>query len=150
MRELFEQLYWAETESAVDRIINKHADIFEQKNWVPYGDTYSNYSIIENQQGHPVAALIEKLTNSADAILTKRCYQEGIDPKSEDAPRSVEQAVEKFFPDNKNWDLPSSRLKQSESIQVLAHGPKGKHLWLFMMMGKDRLLKILIILYYLY
>ena len=124
MKELFEELYWAETESAVDGVISRHADIFEQKNWVPYGKTESNFSVIENQQGNPVAALIEKLTNSIDAILMKRCYQEGIDPRSENAPRSIEQAVEKFFPDNKNWDLSKDRLKQSKDIQVLAHGPR--------------------------
>lgn len=124
MKELFEKLYLAEKESDVDRIIDEHADIFKQENWFPYGNTDSNYSIIENQQSNPIAALIEKLTNSIDAILMKRCYEEGINPKSDNAPQSMEQAVERFFPDNKNWDLPSRELRQSENIQVLAHGPR--------------------------
>ncbi|MEO8666374.1 MAG: hypothetical protein ABI462_12850, partial [Ignavibacteria bacterium] len=72
----------------------------------------------------PIPALIEKITNSIDAILTKKCYEHGIEPKSNLAPRSMEDAIQKFFPDNKNWDLPSFRKKQSENIQILADGPR--------------------------
>ncbi|RME04382.1 MAG: hypothetical protein D6816_09780 [Bacteroidetes bacterium] len=54
----------------------------------------------------------------------KRCLEEGIDPKSPQAPRSVEDAVKRFFPNAKNWDLPSFRAQQAEAIQILADGPR--------------------------
>ena len=68
-------------------------------------------------------ALVEKLTNSIDAILMKRCMQEGIDPKSKEAPRSVEDAVKRFFPKADNWDLSKYRTQQAEQLQIIAHGP---------------------------
>ncbi|GAK59224.1 hypothetical protein U27_06201 [Candidatus Vecturithrix granuli] len=54
----------------------------------------------------------------------KKCYEAGIDPKSPKAPRSIEDGVERFFPDWKNWDLSSFRKAQAEEIQILADGPK--------------------------
>ena len=62
--------------------------------------------MVENQQASPIPALIEKITNGIDAILMRRCLEEGTDPRSEEAPRSIESAVGRFFPENKNWDLP--------------------------------------------
>jgi len=48
----------------------------------------------------------------------------GKDPKSDDAPDSMEEAIKVFFPNSKSWDLPTYRKKQAESIQILADGPK--------------------------
>lgn len=122
-KELFEKLFFAKTEEEVDLIINSNPDIFEQKNWVPIGGNESNFGIIENQQSSPIAALVEKVTNSMDAILMRKCYEAGINPKSPQAPNSMEEAVNKFFPNQKDWDLPTFRRKQSEEIQVIADGP---------------------------
>ena len=87
-------------------------------NWQPLGGNDNNYGIVENQQANPVAALIEKITNSIDAVLTKKCLKAGIDPKSKDAPQSMEKAKETFFPEHKNWDMIENRNKQAESIQI--------------------------------
>ncbi len=54
----------------------------------------------------------------------KRCYEEGIEPKSTDAPKSIEDAISKFFPNSSNWDLPGSRSQQAEDIQIIADGPR--------------------------
>lgn len=122
---LFEQLYFASTEEDVKDIILSNPKIFNQENWFPLGENYSNYGVIENQQSSPIAALIEKLTNSIDAILLKKCYEAGIDPKSSIAPNSMDDAIEKFFPnEHKNWDLASFRKSQSENIQIIADGPR--------------------------
>jgi hypothetical protein len=40
------------------------------------------FGIVRNQQSNPIVALVEKVTNSIDAVLMKRCYEEGIDPSS--------------------------------------------------------------------
>ena len=120
---LFFSLYNAKTEEEVEVIISKSESIFNPKNWVPIGGNESNYGIIENQQSNPIAALVEKVTNSIDAILTKKCLETGVQPDAPQSPKSMEEAIKQFFPDYKNWDLPSPRRKQSEEIQVIADGP---------------------------
>ena len=119
-----EQLFWtfflAKGENQLDDVIQSVSSLFGNANWFPLGGNESNFGVIENQQSNPVAALVEKLTNSVDAILMRRCLEGGIDPKSISAPRSVEEAVERFFPEHKNWDLTAKRNLQAQSIQVLA------------------------------
>ncbi|MGD2090584.1 MAG: hypothetical protein PVH61_30710 [Candidatus Aminicenantes bacterium] len=67
---------------------------------------------------------MEKITNSIDAILMRRCYEERIDPKSSEAPRSMQEAIERFFPDYKYWDMIRNRKGQAERIQIIADGAK--------------------------
>jgi hypothetical protein len=119
-KSLFLLLYNAGTEEDVQQIIDKHTGVFENKNWGPIGNNESNYGIIENQQANPIAALVEKVTNSMDALLTKKCLEAGINPESELAPASMSKAITRFYPDHKQWDLPTLRRKQAEEIQVIA------------------------------
>ena len=123
-KELFEKLFYSSTEKDVDDIINSQPEIFRQENWHPYGDNESFYGVIENQQASPVPALVEKITNSIDAILTRKCFEAGIEPTSAEAPKSMEEAITKFFPEYKKWDLSSFRKTQSENIQIIADGPR--------------------------
>jgi len=123
MKSLFLLLYNAKTEEEIEEIIIKKAEIFKTSNWVPIGNNESNYGIIENQQSSPIAALVEKVTNSIDAILTKKCLEAGIQTDAKDAPKSMYEAIQLFFPDHKQWDLPSFRRKQAEEIQIIADGP---------------------------
>ncbi|MHA7056445.1 hypothetical protein ACWGOQ_0004450 [Aquimarina sp. M1] len=118
---LFEKLYSAKDEDELSEIIGVYPDIFDDKNWKPLGDNESNYGVVKNQQSNPIAALIEKVTNAVDAILTKECLVSGINPKSLEAPKSMDEAIIRFFPEN-NWDLSSFRKKQSENIQIIADG----------------------------
>ena len=120
---LFIKLFNAKAEEEVDTIMLAYPDAFKKENWVPIGNTESNFSVIENQQSNPIAALVEKITNSIDALLMKKCLQQGIDPKSNQAPKSMDEAIERFFPNNKSWDLQSFRRTQSEEIQIVADGP---------------------------
>jgi hypothetical protein len=124
LEKLFNELFFSPTEIDVDRVIAKYPEIFKQENWFPYGENEGSFGVIENQQASPIPALVEKITNSIDAILMRKCYEAGINPKSAAAPKSMEEAIKKFFPDNKRWDLPSFRKKQSEHIQILADGPR--------------------------
>lgn len=119
-------LYRAKCEEKVQEILDKHADLFATTNWKPLGNNLSNFSIVKNQQSNPIAAIIEKVTNSIDAILTKKAVEAGIDPRSSAAPQSMEEAVERFFPNN-NWDLSGQRKQQALDIQVIAdgEGPRG-------------------------
>lgn len=123
LKKLFLNLYNAVTEEELHEIIVNYPEIFDNKNWVPIGHNESNYGIIENQQSNPIAALVEKVTNSMDALLTKKCLEAGISPESDEAPKSMDEAIKKFYPDHKQWDLTTWRRKQAEEIQVVADGP---------------------------
>lgn len=124
MKELFDKLYFAQTEDAVDKIVNAHSDIFKSENWYPLGDNENYFAVIENQQSSPIAALIEKITNSIDAVLMRKCLEASTVPKSSQAPQSMEEARRIFFPKHRDWDLARFRNQQAESIQILADGPK--------------------------
>jgi hypothetical protein len=127
-RKLFEQIYKAKDEIELQFVIEVNPTVFENTNWKPLGNNKSNYGVVKNQQSSPIAALIEKTTNSIDALLTKKCLELGIDPKSETAPKSMNEAVELFYPNN-NWDLRSYRIAQAQEIQIIADGkgPRSKN-----------------------
>lgn len=67
--DLFFQLFQAKDESEVLEVIESHPGIFDDSNWKPLGQNESNYGVVKNQQASPIGALIEKLTNSIDAIM---------------------------------------------------------------------------------
>ena len=117
----FKELYFARTEDEIDKVINARPEIFKQENWYPLGGNENNFGIIENQQSNPIAALIEKITNSIDAVLMRRCLEADIDPKSEEAPKSMEEAKAKFFQDHKNWDL--SRFQENNRQKAFKLSP---------------------------
>ncbi len=97
MKNLFEELFHAPTEDAVNNIIQSYSIFHDPSNWRPYGNTQSNFSVVENQQSNSVASLVEKLTNSIDALLMKKCYEAGIEPQSHDAPKTMDEDVHKFY-----------------------------------------------------
>ena len=119
MKNLFNNLFHAPTENSVNEVIQNNPIFHDPNNWHPYGDTESNFSVVENQQANPVPALVEKLTNSIDAILMKKCFEAGIDPRSNNAPKNMEKAVHAFF-DYENFDLQTYRNNVAEDIQILA------------------------------
>ncbi|MGH2666712.1 hypothetical protein [Flavobacterium sp.] len=120
---LFQSLYYCKTETDIDKLISEDSNLSNNINWFPIGKNESNFSIIENQQSNPIAALVEKVTNSIDAILMRKCLEQGLDPKGKETPKSMDEAVDLFFPDNKKWDLNTFRRNQAEEIQILADGP---------------------------
>lgn len=119
MKELFDHLFYAPTENTIDAIIQNNLIFHNSQNWHPYGDSESNFSVVENQQANPVAALVEKLTNAIDAILMKKCYEQGTDPRSPKSPRSMDEAVRRFYK-YENFDLQAYRNEVAQDIQILA------------------------------
>jgi len=99
-KDLFFSIYNAKDEEELLDIISSHPKIFDDSNWKPLGNNDSNYGVVKNQQSIHIAALIEKITNALDAILSKECYVGGVEPKSKEAPRSMEEAIERFLPKN--------------------------------------------------
>ena len=101
---LCQRLLEAETETAVVSIL-KEAGYWENSTaWRPYGDLDNNYGTIGNQQGEAIAALVEKIINSIDARLTNECLARGEDPESPNAPRSIREAVHRYFEDKRPFD----------------------------------------------
>ena len=121
---LFWDLYKAAIERDVDKVLERHGLDGNPAHWRPYGQNESNFGVVENQQSSPIPALIEKITNGIDAILMRACIEQGIDPRSEEAPRSIDEALERFFPDHKSWDLRHRRRQLAERLQILADGPR--------------------------
>lgn len=129
MEEIFWKLYNADTEEEIDKILLSNSIFSDPKNWKPYGNNQGNFGTFESQQNHPVPALIEKITNSIDAILIKECKLRGIDPKSPEAPKSMSKAVELFYnvKDGEIGELSEKQRRElAENIQVLAVGDKSQ------------------------
>src|SRR5690554_7067633 len=76
LKALFESIYNCKTESDIDNLISVNPYLSNTENWFPIGQNESNFSIIENQQSNPIAALVEKVTNSIDATLMKKRSEE--------------------------------------------------------------------------
>ncbi len=96
-RELCLSLMRADSEAAVFEVLGA-AGLWENKRvWRLYGDRENDFSTIGNQQNRPDAALVEKLVNSVDARLMHECMAHGITPESPAAPRTIREAVARFF-----------------------------------------------------
>lgn len=97
IKELCMQLAKANSENEVIYFL-KGAGYWENQDaWEYYGDIENNYSIIGNQQSTPDSAIVEKIINSVDAVLTRECLLKNIDPESSEAPQSIKEALVEFF-----------------------------------------------------
>ena len=122
---LFRKLLDAATESEVDAIF-EHYDLLQKPEfWRPYGDNEAMFGVVENQQANPVPALVEKVMNGIDAILEKKVLEDGIDPRSPKAPQSLKDALERYFPGHKNWDIGQARRERARDLQIVASGPRS-------------------------
>lgn len=120
-------LLQSETEEEVISALKKYGYWEDRSVWKPYGDMPNNRSIVGNQQSSSVAALVEKLVNSIDAILMAECYRKGIDPKSPQAPKSMREAAEIYFgiKDGRIQSIDTSgRREFAERIQLVATGTR--------------------------
>jgi len=133
-KNLCKDLLRAETEQAVISLLTKAGYWGRPSAWRLYGDRDGNYATIGNQQSRPEAALVEKIINCVDARLMNECQRQGIDPKSDSAPRSIRHAVSRYFEGRElrgevggtvqSW--PKTRQKeQSEFITVSATGSRS-------------------------
>ena len=96
-KEILLSLLEAKTAEEVKAIVDGNV-FFKTCEWIPYGGRSNNVGAVDGQMREADNALMEKITNSIDAILMRRCYEESIDPRNHnEAPKSVSDAVEKFF-----------------------------------------------------
>lgn len=95
-RKLLESLLSSVSTKDVREIIEKCS--FTDNDWKPYGRRDKNWDIVSNQQTNAVGALTEIITNSIDAVLSRKAYESGIeDLRSEQAPQSMQDAVRSFY-----------------------------------------------------
>lgn len=121
----------AENEAEVIEILKQHNLWDDSRHWRLYGDKEGNFSQAGNQQSYPEAALAEKLVNSIDARLQKKCLEAEIHPESENAPVSIRDAVARFYEGRSsasdeagtlaNWSS-SQRTDEARNITLAATG----------------------------
>ena len=97
MKALFNALWHAKNAEEVSRIIEKSSVLSKEGNWLPYGGTKENLALVSAQTTHPVRAINEKIMNAIDALLERKCLEHGIDPKSDDAPDTLREALLLFY-----------------------------------------------------
>lgn len=126
------RLIRADSEDEVVKILSENGYWDDLHAWRDFGDNDNNYSTAGAQQSDPVAALVEKLVNSADARLMNECLSSGIQPDGADAPQSVREAVARFIEKSsnptsdaagriENW-TPSERRDNARKITLAATG----------------------------
>jgi hypothetical protein len=127
MLNLCQSLIEAVSEEEVIQILMKEGYWEDQRHWNFYGDNENNFSVIGNQQSLPESAIVEKIINSVDAVLMRECLKRKIAPESQEAPRNIVEALERFFRISQGslWDINvSARKKLAENISFVATGKK--------------------------
>ncbi len=124
MKDLCLKLAAAVSENEVTRVIETNPITKRKENWRRYGDT-NNIGTVTGQSPKPVPSLVEKITNSIDAMLIKACREYGDDPQSPTTPRSMEEALQKYF--NLNDDIycqySNEKIRNlAANIQIIAEG----------------------------
>jgi hypothetical protein len=118
----------ASSEEGVLKIIEKTPVLSKPENWRHYGDVPNNLGTVTGQSPQAVPSLIEKITNSIDALLIKACRIKGENPEGPEAPKSIEEAVERYFGFNEATysNLTDSiRREIASDIQVIGEGSKA-------------------------
>ncbi|MGA2911444.1 MAG: hypothetical protein ABSE17_02275 [Candidatus Levyibacteriota bacterium] len=99
---------------------------FSQGKWLPYGGFSNNTGIVNGQMREPENSLIEKITNSIDAILMRKCQESGIDPKDQTkSPKDMEDAINIYFGGREQIRKNRSELAK-QMIRVTAEGKREK------------------------
>ncbi|WP_260482577.1 hypothetical protein [Sphingomicrobium flavum] len=91
------ELIRADHEDTVVTILKSAGYWDDPEAWRDLGDNENNYAAAGAQQTDSVAALVEKLVNSADARLMNACLEAGIEPESSKAPQSVREGVARLI-----------------------------------------------------
>lgn len=132
-QELCLNLLRADTEEEVISLLKQQGYWDDPAVWKPFGGTEDNFSTMGNQSSTPEVALVEKVVNSVDAVLTSECWLTGIRPDSDEAPKSIAEAVARFFHgegsatyrmgDLAKWD-DSKRRRVADRITLAATGAR--------------------------
>lgn len=117
----------AQDEDEVTRIISSNSILSNPKNWRAYGAANNNMGTATGQSPEAVSSFVEKVVNSIDAIMIKKCIDFGESPKSERSPHSMEDALKRYFNlDEEEYARSSDKAKRglAEDIQIIADGKR--------------------------
>jgi hypothetical protein len=117
----------APSEKKALEILESNSLMKDPNNWRPYNEETRNWDRIGAQAADPIPALAEKVTNCIDAVLTRACWEKKINPVSDDAPKTMREAVNKFFnvPEGNIGNLSrSQRTGLASNIQIIVTGSK--------------------------
>lgn len=119
------ELLEAEDEASAIAALEKRDLLKTPDRWRYLGNMPNNQSIVHGQQSTPAAALVEKITNSLDAILIRRCKASGIDPRSPSAPQSMSEAVETFLGDDL-VDRTTAQIRSFAEVSMVLYATGSK------------------------
>jgi hypothetical protein len=116
-----------ETAEQVAQLVDNEM-LFKNCLWKPYGNTENNARSVEGQMKSSSNALVEKITNSTDALLMRRCYEvDGVEPESGDIklPKTLSEAIARYFGSEEEIDKNRSEWARQHLV-ILADGDKKK------------------------
>lgn len=123
--ELCLKILACETANEIRDLID-HSAFFKGGSWLPYGGRSNNSGVITGQMKEPENSLIEKITNSIDAILMRKCLEEGVDPKDQArSPENMEEAINRYFGGREKIRTQRSDIAK-QLIRLTATGRKDK------------------------
>jgi hypothetical protein len=119
------ELLVADSEERVIEILEGRGYWQNEEAWTYYGGVENNFATIGNQSAHADTALVEKLVNSVDAVLTGASLERHIDPIGAEAPSSMSAALVSFFgiqEGKMTTTDASTRTRLAQNIQLIATG----------------------------
>src|SRR3989344_2529301 len=123
-KKIFLDILKCKTSEEIEKVIKQEK--LDEEGWLFYGGRSNNVGTVDGQMHDADNALMEKLTNSIDAILMRRCYEEGIHPRDRNtAPKTMAEAVEKFFGGRESLREKRSGFAK-EWLRVTAEGKKDR------------------------
>jgi len=115
-------IYEADSGADVENMLKSH-NYWDEDNYLPVGGYSNNYTTIHVQGRSAEAALGERIINSVDALLMRKCQEiDKLNPRSPNAPKSVKDAVEKYYgiPNGRLHEIDDSKKKRGDKIRNLA------------------------------
>ena len=128
-KEILQRLLELTSSEDIAKLI-ENDDFFKSDNckWMPYGKRENNAGQVEGQMKNSSNALVEKLTNSIDALLMRQCYEvegEAPDSKNPKLPKSLSEALTRYFGGEDKINKKRSEWAKQHLV-VLAEGNKKK------------------------
>lgn len=134
------KLLAATSQEEVTDLINTHP-FFKNSKWSHYGNQENNAGTIKAQSPDPVGALVEKITNGIDALLTRMCWDKKTDPTSPSAPQSQNEAIRKFFGEKiAKFELSDKEVREiaAKTVRIIGEGTPDKPTFSFIDFGEGQ------------
>ena len=127
-KKILEKLLTATSSDEVFNLIENNRFFTDHCEWIPYGGRYNNAGQVEGQMKDSTNALVEKITNSIDALLMRRCYEvDKVAPDSSNPnlPKNLSEALIRYFGNEQDVNKKRSEWAK-QHFCILAEGDKKK------------------------